>query len=186
VQFMANPIRFDARIWIPGVGTPQQHLFWAGIVALHPHSRGWVELKSSDPRQLPAVTLNLMSDPADLATMRAGIRAARRIYRSGPQAVLTGRELLPGADIDSDDALDAFVRETVSLAMHPVGSCKMGVDDQAVVDPQLRVIGVSGLRVVDASVMPTVPGGNTNAPTIMVAERAADLMRNQVLPRDDL
>lgn len=182
VQFMANPIRFDAKIWFPGIGERQAHLFWAGIVALHPHSRGWIELKSPDPRALPGVTLNLMDHPEDLATMRAGIRAARRIYRTDPQGQLTGKEVTPGVNVDSDDDLDAFIRETTNVAMHPVGTCKMGQDDQAVVDPALRVRGIDGLRVVDASVMPTVPGGNTNAPVIMLAEKAADLIRGRSLP----
>jgi choline dehydrogenase len=179
IQFMANPIRFNAQIWFPGIGQRQAHVFWAGIVALHPHSRGWVELKSSEPRELPAVTLNLLSDPADVETLRAGIRAARRIYRTEPQAALTGAELLPGSAIDNDDALDAFIRDTANVAMHPVGTCAMGQGDSAVVDPELRVIGVEALRVVDASVMPTVPGGNTNATTVMIGEKAADLLKGE-------
>ena len=179
IQFMANPIRFNAQIWFPGIGERQAHVFWAGIVALHPRSRGWVELKSSDPRELPAVTLNLLSDPADVETLRAGIRAARRIYRTEPQAALTGAELLPGPAIESDDALDAFIRDTANVAMHPVGTCAMGQGDSAVVDPELRVIGVEALRVVDASIMPTVPGGNTNATTVMIGEKAADLLKGE-------
>ena len=179
IQFMANPIRFNAQIWFPGVGPRQAHVFWAGIVALHPRSRGWVELKSSDPRELPAVTLNLLSDPADVETLRAGIRAARRIYRTEPQAALTGAELLPGPAIESDVALDAFIRDTANVAMHPVGTCAMGQGDSAVVDPELRVIGVEALRVVDASIMPTVPGGNTNATTVMIGEKAADLLKGE-------
>src|SRR5581483_7305113 len=85
IQIMANPIRFDAKPWFPGLTERQKHLFWAGVVALHPRSRGWVRLKSADPRQLPAVTLNLLSDPEDLATLRSGVRAVRRIYRTPPQ-----------------------------------------------------------------------------------------------------
>jgi choline dehydrogenase len=180
IQFMANPIRFNAQIWFPGDGKRQIHVFWAGIVALHPRSRGWVELKSRDPRELPAVTLNLLSDPADLATLRAGMRAARKIYRTDPQGSLTGAELLPGPAIDSDEALDAFIRETANVAMHPVGTCTMGQGENAVVDPELRVIGVEALRVVDASVMPTVPGGNTNATAVMIGEKAADLLKGAV------
>ena len=186
IQFMANPIRFDARIWIPGFTERQSHVFWAGLVGLHPHSRGWVRLRSAEPRDLPAVTLNLMADPADLATMRAGIRAARRIYNTPPQAELIGRERLPGIDVDDDDALDAFIRETCYVAMHPVGTCAMAMGAESVVDPELRVIGVDGLRVADASIMPTVPGGNTNAPAIMIGEKAADLLRGRSLPRAEL
>ena len=186
IQFMANPIRFDAKIWFPLVTERQSHVFWAGLVALHPRSRGWVELKSADPRALPAVTLNLMSDPEDLATMRAGVRAARRIYRTAPQAALTGAERLPGDSVQDDADLDAFIHETTNVAMHPVGTCAMGIGAEAVVDAELRVIGVAGLRVVDASVMPTVPGGNTNAPTIMIGEMAADLIRGRRLPPAEL
>ena len=186
IQFMANPIRFDAHPWFPGLTARQSHVFWAGLVALHPASRGWVRLRSADPREIPAVMLNLMADPADLATMRAGIRAARRIYNTSPQADLIGAERLPGAAIDSDDALDAFIRETCYVAMHPVGTCAMGMGPDSVVDPALRVIGVEGLRVVDASVMPTVPGGNTNLPAIMIGEKAADLIRGRVLPPTEL
>lgn len=177
VQFMANPLRFDARIWFPGIIRQQSHVFWAGIVALHPRSRGWVRLKSPDPRTRPAVTLNLLADPEDLACLRAGIRAARRIYRTPPQADLTGAERLPGEALQTDAQLDAFIRETANVAMHPVGTCAMGSGREAVVDPQLRVRGVGRLRVVDASVMPTVPGGNTHASTVMIAEKAADMIK---------
>lgn len=177
IQFMANPLRFDAKIWFPGLTQRQSHVFWAGVVALHPRSRGWVRLKSPDPHVLPAVTLNLLSDPADLETLRAGIRAARRIYRAPPQAALTGPERLPGKDHESDAELDAFIRETANVAMHPVGTCAIGNGQTSVVDPELRVIGVERLRVVDASVMPAVPGGNTHATTVMIAEKAADIIR---------
>jgi choline dehydrogenase len=180
IQFMANPIRFNAQIWFPGIGQRQTHVFWAGIVALHPRSRGWVELKSRDPRELPAVTLNLLADPADVATLRAGMRAARKIYRTEPQGSLTGVELLPGPEMEGDEALDAFIRETANVAMHPVGTCAIGRGEDAVVDPELRVIGVDALRVVDASVMPTVPGGNTNATTVMIGEKAADLIKGTI------
>jgi choline dehydrogenase len=186
LQVMANPIRFDAKIWFPGFTQRQGHVFWAGLVALHPHSRGWVKLKSADARDLPAVQLNLMTDPADLAQMRDAIRAVRRIYRTEPQGSLLGAERLPGEAVESDEALDAFIRATCYVAMHPVGTCAMGMGAESVVDSELRVIGVEGLRVVDASVMPTVPGGNTNAPTMMVGEKAADLIRGRSLPRAEV
>ena len=186
LQVMANPIRFDARIWFPWFTERQSHVFWAGLVALHPRSRGWVRLKSADPHALPRVQLNLMTDPADLAQMRDAIRAVRRIYRTEPQADLLGAERMPGEDVDSDAALDAFIRASCYVAMHPVGTCAMGMGAESVVDSDLRVIGVDGLRVVDASVMPTVPGGNTNAPTIMIGEKAADLIRGRSLARADV
>ena len=186
LQVMANPIRFDAKIWFPGFTERQSHVFWAGLVALHPHSRGWVRLKSADARDLPAVQLNLMTDPADLAQMRDAIRAVRRIYRTEPQGSLIGNERLPGEAVESDADLDAFIRATCYVAMHPVGTCAMGMGIESVVDSELKVIGVEGLRVADASVMPTVPGGNTNAPTMMVGEKAADLIRGRSLPRAEV
>ena len=145
-----------------------------------------MKLKSADPRELAAVTLNLLSDPEDLATLRAGIRAARRIYHTPPQGDLTGAEVIPGEKLQTDDELDAYLRETTYIAMHPVGTCAMGAGPEAVVDSELRVKGVTGLRVVDASVMPTVPGANTNAPVMMLAERAADLVKGRVLERADV
>jgi choline dehydrogenase len=121
-----------------------------------------------------------------MATLRAGMRAARRIYRTPPQGELTGAEKTPGVNVQSDDELDAYLRETTYVCMHPVGTCAMGAGVEAVVDPELRVKGVEGLRVVDASVMPTVPGANTNAAVMMIAERAADLIKGGVLERAEV
>src|SRR5690606_12054450 len=113
-------------------------------------------------------------------------RTARRIYNTKPMADLLADERMPGAAAQSDDEIDAFVRETCYVGMHPTSTCAMGMGEASVVDNECRVIGVEGLRVVDASVMPTVPGGNTNIPVIMVAEKAADLMRGKVLPAAEL
>lgn len=181
IQFMSSPIKLDAKPWLPGMGGNQPHVFWAGLVLLHPNSRGHVRLQSPDPATLPAVHLNILSDPTDFAPLRRGIRAARTIYRSGRQAALTGEERIPGRKMQTDEQLDAYIRETAYVAQHPVGTCSMGGPD-SVVDPQLRVRGVEGLRVVDCSIMPTVPGANTNAPAIMVGEKAADLIRGRVAP----
>ncbi len=186
IQFMANPIRFDAQTWFPGFRKEQDHVFWAGLVALHPASRGWVELKSPDPREVAAITLNLMAEEEDLATMRAGIRAARRIYRTPPQAALVGQERMPGEALQSDAELDDFIRNTCYVAMHPTSTCAMAMGERSVVDSELKVIGVEGLRIADCSVMPTVPGGNTNLPAFMVGEKAADLIRGRSLPRAEL
>jgi len=186
LQIMVNPIRFDARTWFPGIRKVQEHVFWAGLVQLHPESRGWVELKSADPRETAAVTLNLMAQEADMEQMRAAIRTARRIYRAGPMGDLTGRERLPGKGAESDAELDAFIRETCYVAQHPTSTCAMGMGERSVVEPELRVIGVEGLRVADCSVMPTVPGGNTNLPVMMLGEKAADLIRGRSLPRAEL
>lgn len=186
LQIMVNPIRFDAMPWFPGIRAVQEHVFWAGLVQLHPESRGWVELKNADPREVAAVTLNIMAEEADREQMRRAIRTAREIYNTPPMGDLLGSERTPGVHVDSDDELDAYIRANCYVGMHPTSTCAMGAGSMAVVDPELRVIGVEGLRVADASVMPTVPGGNTNLPCIMVGEKAADLIKGQCLPRAEI
>lgn len=186
MQVMVNPIRFDAQPWFPWLKPEQEHVFWAGVVQLHPESRGWVELKSANPLEEAAITLNLMSEEADLVQMRRAIRTTRRIYNSEPMASLIGAERAPSAAAQSDDELTDFIRATCYTAQHPVGSCAMAMGKRSVVDEQCRVIGVEGLRVVDCSVMPTVPGGNTNLPVIMLAEKAAAMMRGRQLPSAEL
>jgi choline dehydrogenase len=176
----------DARIWFPLLRPAQAHAMTADVILLHPQSRGRVELRSADPAAAPAITLNIFSEPADFEVARRGIRIVRRIYRTPPQADLTGEELMPGAEVSGQEALDAYIRAQAVVTQHPVGTCAMGIGAMSVVDPKLRVRGVRGLRVVDASVMPTVPGANTNGPTIMIAERAADLIlgRTPLPPQD--
>jgi choline dehydrogenase len=188
IQLWSNPVRMDAHLWFPLLRKRQEDRITADVILLHPYSRGWVELRSRNPEDPVAITLNNFADPADLRTGREGIRLARRIYRTAPQSELTGREVTPGEDCQSDEALDAHIRAQAQVTQHPVGTCSMGIGAMAVVDPQLRVHGIAGLRVVDASVMPTVPGANTNAPTIMIAERAADLIRGRtpLPPEHDL
>jgi len=178
VQFMCNPVRMDAGIWWPLLSGKQQHLFSVGVVGLHPLSRGSVTLRSADPTAAPRIVINALTERADIETLRRGIREARRIYRTPPQKELTGEEITPGKDITSDADLDSFILRTAQLTQHPVGTCSMGKGPRAVVDPQARVYGVQGLRVVDASIMPTVPGGNTNAAVIMAAEKVSDLIRH--------
>jgi choline dehydrogenase len=182
IQLWCNPIRMDAQIWFPGYRKRQEDQITADVILLHPQSRGWVTLKSADPKDYPAITLNNFAEAADFRTARDGIRIARQIYATEPQAGLTGKELLPGADKQSDDELDAHIRQWAGVTQHPVGTCTMGTGSMSVVDPELRVHGIEGLRVVDASIMPTVPGGNTNAPTIMVAEKAADMILGRAAP----
>jgi choline dehydrogenase len=120
--------------------------------------------------------LNVLSDPADIQTLIRGIAVARSIYRTEPQSALTGRELRPGAERTSSEQLESYIRETAAVTQHPVGTCAMGVGPDSVVDPRLRVRGVERLRVADASIMPTVPGANTNAACIMIGEKASDLI----------
>lgn len=186
LQIMVNPIRFDAAPWFPGIRKQQEHVFWAGIVQLHPESRGWVELKGSDPREHVAITLNLLEAEADVVQMRRAFRTTRAIYNSAPMADLIASERTPGTQCESDEDLDAFIKASIYVAQHPVGTCAMGMGERSVVDSELRVIGVEGLRVADCSVMPTVPGGNTNLPAFMLGEKAADLISGRSLPPAEL
>jgi choline dehydrogenase len=179
IQLMFLPIRLDGKIWFPGMGQKKEDLFSIMIIQLHPESRGSVELRSADPREKPKIRLNLLSAARDYAELRRGIEAVRSVFAAKPVSDLVTRETKPGADKTSDAALDEFIRQNLQITQHPVGTCSMGSGASAVVDPSLRVIGVEGLRVADASIMPTVPGGNTNAPVIMIAEKAADLIREQ-------
>lgn len=142
-----------------------------------PESRGEVMARSVDPFEYPALRPNYLSSRADLAALIHGIRKTREIFAAPAFERYRVAETVPGADIGTDDELEAFVRETGTTLYHIVGTCRMGVDPMAVVDPRLRVHGIGGLRVVDASVMPTVTTGNTNATTIMVGEKGAAMIR---------
>jgi choline dehydrogenase len=166
-----------ARPWFPGWRRGEGHRISMACVLLHPRSRGKVSLRSADPRDKPRIQLNLLQEEADREGLRRIVHYVRRFFSIPPAADLVARELSPGPEVRDEVAIDAWLRANVRTAMHPVGTCAMGVDGQAVVDGQLRVRGLSGLRVADASIMPTIVGGNTNAPTIMIAEKAVDLVR---------
>lgn len=188
IQLFFNSTRMDAKVWFPWITPSQQHMLEGYPSMNYPESRGELRLRSADPRDPPRIWLNLLATENDRATARECIRIVRRIYNTPPLGRLIERETSPGAQVVSDADLDAFIRRTVEIGHHPVGTCAMGEGTAAVVDPQLRVHGLQGLRVVDASIMPTVPGGNTNGPTIMIAERAADLIAGRTLlaPASDL
>ena len=159
-----------------GSSLASEHGFQAHVGPMRTKSRGWVRLRSRDPRSPPSILFNYMSQPDDRAEMRACVRLTREIFAQPAFDRFRGREIQPGADVTSDEAIDAFVRGKAESAYHPCGSCRMGAADDpgAVVDAQLRVLGVEALRVVDSSIMPSVTTGNLNAPTIMLAEKAAD------------
>jgi choline dehydrogenase len=161
-----------------GKGLASEHGFQAHVGPLRSKSRGWVRLKSADPKDHPRVQFNYMSHPDDWTEMRACVRLTREIFAQAAFDPYRGREISPGADIVSDDDIDAFIRERVESAYHPSCTCKMGAKDDpmAVVDCETRVIGVEGLRIVDSSIMPSITSGNLNAPTIMIGEKAADLI----------
>ena len=143
---------------------------------LRPKSRGSVSLQSADPLVDPDIDLNLLSEREDVDLLVKATRRAREILEAPALSNYTGEEIHPGAQAQSEQQLEDFVREKAQHIYHPVGTCKMGSDEGAVVDAQLRVHGLEGLRVVDASIMPTVVSGNTNAPTIMIGEKAADMI----------
>jgi choline dehydrogenase-like flavoprotein len=145
------------------------HAMTLGPVLISPESRGSVRLRSADPSAKPRILTNSLAAEADIAALVAGVRLAREIVAAEPLASATGRELLPGDDVRDDADIEAHIRRSVELLYHPVGTCRMGTDEGAVVDPELRVRGVDSLRVVDASIMPLIPGGNTNAPTAAAA-----------------
>jgi len=181
VQMICMAVSNTADVWFPRLTTAPVYCFSVRVGALHPQSRGWVKLRSADPRDAPRILFNMFAVQEDLDTMVRGVRACREIYRQTPQLELISRELAPGVERQSDADIAAFIRANAGHRSHPVGTCRMGHDAMAVVDPQLRVHGIAGLRVVDASVMPELPGGNTNLPTIMIGEKAADMIRGRHL-----
>jgi len=158
----------------------KEHAVTFGPCLLSPKSRGEVTLGSADPSAPPKIITNTLADPEDMAALVAGVKLSREIAATEPMKSALGREIYPGSGVETDADIEADIRKRVELLYHPVGTCRMGSDDLAVVDPELRVRGVEGLRVVDASVMPIISGGNTNAPTIMIGEKAADLIRGSV------
>ena len=160
---------------------------WADLVAfrpvlLRPESKGSITLGSANPLDLPRIRKNFLAAAADIRRLRQGIRRMRELAADAGFAPFRGKELLPGADVTTDGDLDAFIRSLPATAHHPAGTCRMGIDPDSVVDPELRLRGVEGLRVIDASVMPDLVGGNINSAVIMIAEKGADLVRGRTAP----
>jgi choline dehydrogenase len=143
---------------------------------MRPESKGHIHITSADPGRPPAISFNFLSAPVDAELTVRAIRIARSIMTAPAMEPLEVSEIAPGAERTTDDEIIDWVKSAAETTYHPVGTCKMGNDDMAVVDPQLRVRGIEGLRVADASIMPTLTSGNTNAPSIMIGEKAADLV----------
>ncbi len=161
-----------------GKALASEHGMQAHVGPMRSKSRGHVRLASADPLAAPRITFNYMSHEDDWRDMRACVRLTREIFAQAAFAPYRGREIQPGADVVSDAAIDDFIREKVESAYHPCGTCRMGAadDPRSVVTPDARVIGIDGLRVVDSSIIPEITNGNLNAPTIMIGEKAADMI----------
>jgi choline dehydrogenase len=169
-HFLPMAVAYD------GSSLAQEHGFQAHVGPMRSKSRGWVRLASTNPLDKPRILFNYLSEPDDWTEMRACVRLTREIFAQASFDRYRGREIQPGNEVRTDAEIDAFIRAKVESAYHPSCSCKMGgpQDPMAVVDPDTRVYGLEGLRVVDSSIMPSVTTGNLNAPTIMLAEKAAD------------
>ncbi|MFL9454208.1 GMC family oxidoreductase [Tolypothrix bouteillei VB521301_2] len=168
---------FGPNLFVPP-GYPHPDWAFTGAVSLTSlENIGSVRLKSLDPKDAPMFQMNYLQSDADAQKLVFAIKLMRELIHTSFLNEFRGAEIAPGADVISDEALVAYIRNNCSTVWHPVGTCKMGTDPMAVVDPELRVYGVQGLRVVDASIMPTITTGNTNAPTIMIGEKAADFIK---------
>jgi choline dehydrogenase len=172
LQCFFGPIQFLSPGYVPAV-----YGFTGAVSLTRLQNIGSVSLRSFDPKEAPVIRMNYLQTLADVQTLVEGVKLIRQLFQTSAFDEFRGEEIAPGADVQSDEALEAYIRDCCSTVWHPVGTCKMGTDLMAVVDPELRVHGIRGLRVVDASIMPTITTGNTNAPTIMIGEKAADLIK---------
>ncbi|NQU71771.1 MAG: choline dehydrogenase [Rhodospirillales bacterium] len=179
IQFLFQGTPPGVTAWFPGIRPGWQDGFCCRPVLLRPESRGTITLASGDPETKVVIRQNFLDSENDLRTLRAGFRMARNVMSQPSLAAFQDAELAPGPGVNTDDEIDSYIRATSATAHHPLGTCKMGIDDNAVVDAELRVRGVDGLRVVDASTMPDLVGGNINAAVLMIAEKASDMIRGR-------
>ena len=175
-HFLPMAVRYDGR------NPSDRHGYQAHVGPMRSKSRGRITLKSADPREPPSIDPNYMSEPEDWREFRAAVRLTREIFAQPAFEPFRGDELAPGLEVRSDAEIDGWIRQNCESAYHLSCSCKMGSDAMAVVDDQCQVRGIEGLRVVDSSIMPTITSGNLNAPTIMMAEKAADMIRGHAMP----
>lgn len=181
IQILFTAASLAAWPYFSPIKKPFPDTFACRVVMLHPDGRGHVALRTANPEDAPQIHQNFLTSEGDWQSMRAGVRLAREVVARPEMAPFAGREVAPGLDKTSDAEIDAYIRKTSITVHHPLGTCRMGPasDPQAVVDPELRVRGTEGLRVVDASVMPDLVSGNINAAVVMIAEKAADLIKAQ-------
>ncbi len=177
-QLQISHVSLQAKPWFPGIRKGAGDQFTVSAMNLRPQGRGSVRLRSADPADAPEIRLGLMEHPADVEAALNIFKFIRRFFATDPFARLVGAELFPGEGVSADDEIEGYLRHSMMTGSHPTSSCAMGTgSEDSVVDAQLKVHGIEGLRVCDASVIPRIMAGNTNAPTIMIAEKAADLIR---------
>ena len=179
LEFMLGAPPFEARPWLPGLRPAAPDEVSVRPVLLHPCSRGSVSLRSADPMAPVRIMGNFLADAEDIATLRRGFRMARELALEPALDRFRGDVLAPGPEVRTEAEIDAWIRATVITVNHPLGTCAMGNGPDAVVDPELRVRGVNGLRVVDASALPDMPSAHINAIVMMLAERASDLIQGR-------
>jgi len=186
IQMMTMPVSGGAGVWLPLLQRKPPSRISVRTGFLHPASRGWVKLRSNDPYDPPRIFNNMFGEPGDLEAMVRALKLSRAIHRQAPLSDLIREEAMPGVDVNDDGQLRGHIRRNAGHRSHPVGTCRMGTGEDAVVDAQLKVRGIEGLRIADASVMPALPSGNTNLPTIMIGEKAADMLLGRCLPPERL
>jgi 4-pyridoxate dehydrogenase len=179
IEFMFRGAPAHAHLWFPLLRPAYQDGYAIRPTLLHPHSRGEILLRSSDPAAPPRIVYNFFSVADDLERLREGFKLARTVAYQKPMDPFRGSEISPGLQVKSDAEIGAFIRHTAITAHHPCGTCAMGIGPGAVTDPQLKVCGVEGLRVADASVMPDLVSAHINACVLMIAEKAADMIRGR-------
>ncbi|MBK17956.1 MAG: dehydrogenase [Rhodospirillaceae bacterium] len=179
IEFLFRGIPDHADVWVPGFQKPYEDGFGIKPALLHPDSRGEVKLRSKDPRDHVRIFFNFFTAPNDLPTLRQGFKIARDVANQKPLDPFRGEELKPGADVKTDDEIDEYIRNTLITVEHPTCTCPMGQGPEAVLDPECRVRGTEGLRVVDAAAMPDLVSAHTNACVIMIADKASDMIRGR-------
>ena len=185
-QFQVSAVSMMAQPWFPGWRSSPGHHFTPVALQLRPHGRGELSLRSSDPAAAPKIRLGLFQEEADKAFAREMFAFIREFFATEPAAGLIAAELLPGPGAKTRAEIDAYIRSTIQTGMHPACTCAMGVGEEAVVDAELKVRGIDGLRIADCSVMPDIVRGNTNAPAIMIGEKAADMLLGRTLAPAEL
>jgi choline dehydrogenase-like flavoprotein len=177
IEFMFSTVVPETALWFPGIRPAYADGYSIRPCLLHPRSRGRIRLRSGNPMDKIRIQYNFFSDPDDLPLLRQGFKIGRDVGNQPALAPYRGAEISPGPEVRTDDEIDAFIRRTALTAHHPVGTCRMGSDPDSVLDPELKVRGVTGLRVVDAAAMPDLVSAHINACVLMMGEKASDLIR---------